>query len=562
MSQPPQPHTTLPPILTVLTQAPPQPQMTPPRCQLGITDLFANAYTQKPAWPPAPAAMATPLRFPPVPPTPHSIPHMAPPVHHTPVTPLPRRASHASAHPAPLPLRSFAFISHLPATFPLQEPSIDNAQLARRKRRRTLPMELLVLMLEFAACKTPSRAKRQEIADRVSMSEKAVQIWFQNRRQTLRKQRAEGKQDVVVHVVLPSMRPAPQLPLPPHTVRFRLAQAAQLPEPRRRQAVIGSQLAVLQREFDACSGPDPLRYGEIAGVVGMLERAVRVWFQNRRQQQRRGQLLEKTEYVVPTDYAEKDPKSDAAVPAPVAISEAQLSGLKALAEANRLPDAATLASIAQQLGLSEQTVVLWFQQHQAQHPPVSPRTRRVFSQHELEVLTAEFAVCAAPTKERRDEISAQINVPDKAVLLWFQNRRRLARREGTPMVLPADHYSSSDDSDLEQKGILTEAFEKNRSPGDAEIEALASTTGMLTAQVRRWFVERRRAWRLRHPLPTQVYTVGSDEAASGAPATPAARPVLAPTSRVNIGAPAAPAKPAVLAVPAVLAAPAALEVSR
>lgn len=83
--------------------------------------------------------------------------------------------------------KKYAFISHNQATFLSSEPSIDNARLARRKRRRTSPAELAILKSEFKKGTTPNRARRREIAKRVDMSEKAVQIWFQNRRQALRK---------------------------------------------------------------------------------------------------------------------------------------------------------------------------------------------------------------------------------------------------------------------------------------------------------------------------------------------------------------------------------------
>jgi hypothetical protein len=82
----------------------------------------------------------------------------------------------------------FAFISHSPTTFPLLQPEIDDLQLARRKRRRTSPTELQILEDAFNHCMKPSRASRENIARRVGMNEKAVQIWFQNRRQAFRKQ--------------------------------------------------------------------------------------------------------------------------------------------------------------------------------------------------------------------------------------------------------------------------------------------------------------------------------------------------------------------------------------
>lgn len=92
------------------------------------------------------------------------------------------------------PSRDFAFILHSPATYPSQEPSIDNASLARRKRRRTSPHELSILNQEFQMGSTPSKQRRIEIAKKVSMTEKAVQIWFQNKRQLLRRLKLSDKE--------------------------------------------------------------------------------------------------------------------------------------------------------------------------------------------------------------------------------------------------------------------------------------------------------------------------------------------------------------------------------
>lgn len=97
----------------------------------------------------------------------------------------------------------FAFISHSPATFPSQEPSIDNAQLARRKRRRTSSHELSILQNEFVLGSNPNRIRRQQIAEKVKMDEKAVQIWFQNKRQSLKrfKLKNEMKNNITINEV-------------------------------------------------------------------------------------------------------------------------------------------------------------------------------------------------------------------------------------------------------------------------------------------------------------------------------------------------------------------------
>lgn len=129
-----------------------------------------------------------------------SLPQLTSSTLHTPVSTIGQPVAGQQESPL-VEKRSFAFISHSPSTFPSQEPSIDNAQLARRKRRRTSPGELAVLLAEFQLGQTPNRAKRIEIASKVNMTEKAVQIWFQNRRQTLRRQ--SNTQREVHHLELP-----------------------------------------------------------------------------------------------------------------------------------------------------------------------------------------------------------------------------------------------------------------------------------------------------------------------------------------------------------------------
>jgi homeobox protein YOX1/YHP1 len=96
--------------------------------------------------------------------------------------------------------KSFAFISHSQETFLSNEPDIDNARLARRKRRRTSPTELAILQNEFKKGTTPNKQRRIQIANRVDMTEKAVQIWFQNKRQAMRKVQNQNSKEFIIEV--------------------------------------------------------------------------------------------------------------------------------------------------------------------------------------------------------------------------------------------------------------------------------------------------------------------------------------------------------------------------
>ncbi|CCH46894.1 Homeobox protein aristaless-like 4 [Wickerhamomyces ciferrii] len=149
--------------------------------------------------------------------------------------------------------KSYAFISHSPSTFPLQEPSIDNHQLARRKRRRTSPLELSILQDEFEKGSTPNKARRLEIAKNVNMTEKAIQIWFQNRRQTLRRQSNFEKE---IHHIEPIYLPhlqhlQPQVSLP---------QPQQLPQHQPQQTPIKQSPFIYQTPLtNNLSNSSPLK---------------------------------------------------------------------------------------------------------------------------------------------------------------------------------------------------------------------------------------------------------------------------------------------------------------
>lgn len=54
--------------------------------------------------------------------------------------------------------------------------------LIPKKRRRTTPEELAVLEAAFAVNPLPSQMERSQLASRVGMTGRALQVWFQNRR--------------------------------------------------------------------------------------------------------------------------------------------------------------------------------------------------------------------------------------------------------------------------------------------------------------------------------------------------------------------------------------------
>lgn len=80
---------------------------------------------------------------------------------------------------------NFAFITHSLSTYPNDSPEIDDARLARKKRRRTSPEDLAVLEEEYQKCEKPTRQMRLCIANRVNMEERAVQVRVQQAPESL-----------------------------------------------------------------------------------------------------------------------------------------------------------------------------------------------------------------------------------------------------------------------------------------------------------------------------------------------------------------------------------------
>ncbi len=70
---------------------------------------------------------------------------------------------------------------------------IERTGHSRSKRKRTSPDQLVILNSVFQASRYPSTEKRQELAVQLGMSPRAVQIWFQNKRQNAKVKEEEAE---------------------------------------------------------------------------------------------------------------------------------------------------------------------------------------------------------------------------------------------------------------------------------------------------------------------------------------------------------------------------------
>lgn len=94
--------------------------------------------------------------------------------------------------------------NHIPA---LHVHRHDTSSHEKKRRRRTRPHEVNILMSAYVRNAFPSEKKRSELASMVGMSTRAVSVWFQNRRQ------AEKKRSL-------RYQSSPAFPAPTHTKPF------------------------------------------------------------------------------------------------------------------------------------------------------------------------------------------------------------------------------------------------------------------------------------------------------------------------------------------------------
>lgn len=106
-----------------------------------------------------------------------------------------------------------------PETFIRPDPEEENQdkdekedEAEKKRRRRTNPRELAILETHFSKEPLPDAQKRAEIAEEIGngMTVRAVQIWFQNKRQTLKKKALLAQYDDLKErgLTLPPIRSA------------------------------------------------------------------------------------------------------------------------------------------------------------------------------------------------------------------------------------------------------------------------------------------------------------------------------------------------------------------
>ncbi|KAJ3043831.1 hypothetical protein HDV00_004239 [Rhizophlyctis rosea] len=129
-----------------------------------------------------------PQPFPPL--THHLLQQLTTPQH------LPRPLPQLTTHPTPpqpptdTPNPAFKKLKWFTSTQQHFNPD-DSTPLDRKRRRRTTKNEQDILEAVFRETPLPNAALREQLANETGMTPRGVQVWFQNRRQSLKKKIAE-----------------------------------------------------------------------------------------------------------------------------------------------------------------------------------------------------------------------------------------------------------------------------------------------------------------------------------------------------------------------------------
>lgn len=94
--------------------------------------------------------------------------------------------------------------THIPTTQARARP--NTASREKKRRRRTRPHEVDILMSAYVRNAFPNERTREELAELVGMSTRAVSVWFQNRRQ------AEKKRSMRYHATQTTVPTMPAIP--------------------------------------------------------------------------------------------------------------------------------------------------------------------------------------------------------------------------------------------------------------------------------------------------------------------------------------------------------------
>ncbi|XP_031149400.1 zinc finger homeobox protein 3-like [Sander lucioperca] len=176
---------------------------------------------------------------------------------------------------------------------------------------------------------------------------------------------------------------------------------------RTRTRISEEQLTVLRKHFDINSLPSDEEINKMSALSGLPHKVIKHWFRNTLFKERQRDKDSPYNFNNPPTIALDESREEVAQNLPLTLSPCSLSpGLPA--------------------NTSPQTLTTDLQRGEPHRGRRSSRTR--FTEQQLETLQGVFEATPYPREEEYDRLSALLSLPNRVIVVWFQNARQRARK--------------------------------------------------------------------------------------------------------------------------------------
>lgn len=176
---------------------------------------------------------------------------------------------------------------------------------------------------------------------------------------------------------------------------------------RTRTRISEEQLTVLRKHFDINSLPSDEEINKMSALSGLPHKVIKHWFRNTLFKERQRDKDSPYNFNNPPTISLEVPNKEIAQPQPLSLSPNSLSPCL---PANNAP----------------QPKATDLQRGESHRGRRSSRTR--FTEQQLETLQCVFEATPYPREEEYDRLSAKLSLPNRVIVVWFQNARQRARK--------------------------------------------------------------------------------------------------------------------------------------
>ena len=176
---------------------------------------------------------------------------------------------------------------------------------------------------------------------------------------------------------------------------------------RTRTRISEEQLTVLRKHFDINTLPSDEEINKMSALSGLPHKVIKHWFRNTLFKERQRDKDSPYNFNNPPTISLEESREEVAQNLPLTLSPCSLSP--------GLP-----------VTTSPQAQTVDLQRGEPHRGRRSSRTR--FTEQQLETLQGVFEATPYPREEEYDRLSALLSLPNRVIVVWFQNARQRARK--------------------------------------------------------------------------------------------------------------------------------------